>query len=147
MNLQTRELYASPNGDRWFLARDPDSGRVFVQHGPNAPSGGRTTQIEIGTFLVRDAHGPEHQALLRLIATLIDRCPDVERAKDQTRPGPTPGSPHPNPADPFSNPPSHPSHMTEAAPPAQPNELPPDPDGSLTSETVVDHPFGTHDRQ
>ena len=27
--FQTRELYASPNGDRWYLGRDAQSGRMF----------------------------------------------------------------------------------------------------------------------
>ncbi len=74
MALEARELYSSANGDRWSLVRDPGSGRVFVRHEPNAPSGGRTTDIGIGNFLVGD-HGPEHQALLRLIGTLVEGGP------------------------------------------------------------------------
>ncbi|HVL72044.1 MAG TPA: hypothetical protein VM434_09185 [Beijerinckiaceae bacterium] len=70
MTLQLRELYASPNGDRWFLARYPESGRVFVLHEPNPPSGGRASHIEVGAFLAAGA-GPEQQALLRLIGTLV----------------------------------------------------------------------------
>jgi hypothetical protein len=72
---QGRQLYASPNGDRWFLVRDPSSGRVFVRHEPNAASGGRPTEPEIGEFLVRGGRGPEHQELLRLIGTLVDDAP------------------------------------------------------------------------
>ncbi len=72
MTLQTRELYRSSSGDRWQLARDPDSGRVFIKHEPNLASGGRESHIEIGTFL-SGGHGPEHQELLRLIGTLVDR--------------------------------------------------------------------------
>jgi hypothetical protein len=68
---QARELYASSNVDRWFLVRDPGSGRVFVRHEPNAASGGRRAELEIGEFLVRGGQGPEHQALLRLIGTLV----------------------------------------------------------------------------
>ena len=67
-----RELYRSPNGDCWFLASDPANGKAFVTHEPNLPSGGKTSRIEIGAFLRSDAEGPEHQALLRLIGTLID---------------------------------------------------------------------------
>jgi len=70
--LQTRELYSSANGDRWLLARDPGSGRVFVRHEPNASSGGATAEIELGPFLSRAARGPEHHALLRLIGTLVE---------------------------------------------------------------------------
>ena len=67
----TRELYASSNGDRWLLAREPGSGRVFVRHEPNLASGGRAAEFEIGEFLTRGGQGPEHQALLRLIGTLV----------------------------------------------------------------------------
>ena len=67
-----RELYSSPNGDRWFLVRENDSGRVFVKHQANIPSGGQSSSIEIGTFLSQGGHGPEHQALLRLIGTLVE---------------------------------------------------------------------------
>jgi hypothetical protein len=70
--LQTRELYQSSNGDRWRLARDPNSGRVFIEHEPNLSSGGRTARIEIAAFLSAGGHGPEHQELLRLIGTLVD---------------------------------------------------------------------------
>ena len=71
VTLQTRELYRSANGDRWHLARDPDSGRVFVKHEANLPSGGRVSEIEIGMFLAA-GHGPEHQELLRLIGGLAE---------------------------------------------------------------------------
>jgi hypothetical protein len=78
MSYQSRELYRSgPNGDRWSLVRDPESGRVFVEHTPNISSGGQTSHMEIGDFLAHGGHGPEHQALLRLIGTLVEKatCP------------------------------------------------------------------------
>ena len=79
MNL--RELYHSPNGDRWYLALDPDAGRVFVKHQANMPSGGHIAEIEIGAFL-NQGNGPEHQELLRLIGTLLkDVRPPTETAK------------------------------------------------------------------
>jgi hypothetical protein len=75
MAVKKRELYGSPNGDRWYLAHDVDLGQVFIWHEPNPPSGGNATRIEIGAFLGRgrDGHGPEHQKLLRLIGTLVER--------------------------------------------------------------------------
>lgn len=73
--MRTRELYSSANGDRWLLVLDPGSGRVFVQHEPNAASGGRRAAIEIGQFLSRGGHGAEHQELLRLIGTLVEDQP------------------------------------------------------------------------
>ena len=77
---ERRELYRSPNGDTWFLGREPENGHAFVIHQPNAPSGGRLSHIELGTFL-KEGKGPEHQALLRLIGTLVGVPPfaDPER--------------------------------------------------------------------
>jgi hypothetical protein len=49
--IRTREIYRSANGDRWLLAIDSDTGRVFVRHEPNLPSGGQVADIEIGAFL------------------------------------------------------------------------------------------------
>jgi hypothetical protein len=71
---ERHELYRSPNGDAWFLGREPMSGEAFVIHQPNAPSGGILSHIELGDFL-HAGRGPEHQALLRLIATLVDVPP------------------------------------------------------------------------
>ncbi len=34
------------------------SERVFIEHEPNASSGGQTTHIEIGDFLMHGGHGP-----------------------------------------------------------------------------------------
>jgi hypothetical protein len=70
-----RELYSSPNGDRWLLVRDVRSGRVFVRHEPNAASGGQVAEIGIAEFLIRGVYGPEHQELLRLIGTLVEGAP------------------------------------------------------------------------
>ena len=65
-----RQLYRSPNGDTWFLARDPETGSPFVRHQANAPSGGQVTDIELGAFLSGPG-SPEHEALLRLIGASI----------------------------------------------------------------------------
>jgi hypothetical protein len=72
MPVDTRELYSSPNGDRWFLCCNPATGRVFIKHEANVPSGGQSTEIDIGAFLSGGPRNPEHQALLRLIGTLIE---------------------------------------------------------------------------
>ena len=70
-----RELYRSPDGDARFLGREPTSGHAFIIHQPNAPTGGRLSHVELGEFLRHGAKGPEQQALLRLIATLVDVPP------------------------------------------------------------------------
>jgi hypothetical protein len=79
MALEIRELYSSPNGDRWYLARDVDLGQVFIQHEPNLPSGGQAAHVEVGAFLRRGGWGPEHRELLRLIGTLVERDRSFER--------------------------------------------------------------------
>jgi hypothetical protein len=71
ISVETRELYSSPNGYRWLLCRDPDTDRVFVRHEPNVPSGGQVSNFDVGSFLRRGPLNPEHQSLLRLIATLV----------------------------------------------------------------------------
>ena len=76
MTIRTREIYRSANGDRWLLAIDSDTGRVFVRHEPNLPSGGQVADIEIGAFLFAVGNGPEKQ---RLIGTLV-RGPDATRS-------------------------------------------------------------------
>jgi len=70
MAVQSRQLYRSSNGDRWHLARDGETGRVFVRHEPNQPSGGQASDIGLADFLAA-GEGPEQQKLLNLIATLV----------------------------------------------------------------------------
>ena len=72
MSPHRRELYRSANGDCWSLARDPAKGHAFIVQEPNASSGNKPSQIDIGAFLRMGANGPEHQALLRLIAKLVE---------------------------------------------------------------------------
>jgi hypothetical protein len=74
-----RELYRSPNGDTWFLGLEPETGHAFIIHQPNAPSGGRLSPMELGAFLGTETKGPEHQALLRLIGTLVEVPPSAGR--------------------------------------------------------------------
>ncbi len=76
-----RELYRSPNGDTWFLGREPQSGLALVIHQPNGPSGGQLSHIELGAFLQGGAKGPEHQALLRLIGALVEVPPYADRSE------------------------------------------------------------------
>jgi hypothetical protein len=69
---KARILYTSSSGDRWSLVKDATDDRPAVRHDPNPASGGHASLIDIGVFLTRDARGPEHQALLRLIGTLLE---------------------------------------------------------------------------
>jgi hypothetical protein len=59
VTIRTREIYHSANGDRWLLALDSDTNRVFVRHEPNLPSGGQVADIELGAFLIGAGSGPE----------------------------------------------------------------------------------------
>ena len=72
-------LRRSPNGDTWFLAREPADGRAFIIHQPNAPSGGQLSHMYLVIFLGKKANGPEHLALLRLIGTLVEIPPYADR--------------------------------------------------------------------
>jgi hypothetical protein len=69
-NIRTKELYSSPNGDRWYLCGE-GSGRLFIAHHANLPSGGQISRIELADFLLR-GYGPEQQSLLQLIGMLMD---------------------------------------------------------------------------
>jgi hypothetical protein len=68
------EIYKSSNGDSWSLCRN-EAGNLYVVHEPNQASGGKASTIEVGAFLSQ-GHGPQHQALLKLIATLVDKQRD-----------------------------------------------------------------------
>ena len=70
--MTERVLYQSSNGDTWLLTRDPASKFPAVKHVPNASSGGHISHTSIGKFLQDNANGPERQALLKLIGTLLD---------------------------------------------------------------------------
>jgi hypothetical protein len=71
MSAHQREIYHSENGDRWLLTRD-DDGRPFIVHKANISSGGKVTPIELSDFLGAGKAGPEHQALVRLIGSLVE---------------------------------------------------------------------------
>jgi hypothetical protein len=71
MSEHQREIYHSENGDRWFLSRD-DDGLAFILHKANLSSGGKVSAIEVGDFLGAGKAGPEHQALIRLVGTLVE---------------------------------------------------------------------------
>jgi hypothetical protein len=77
MSAQKRELYSSPNGDKWFLS--VDTGIVFIRHEANVPSGGHVTEMDIATFLSGGPRNPERQALLHLIGTLVEGNPQIAR--------------------------------------------------------------------
>jgi hypothetical protein len=70
--MSERVFYQSSNGDVWLLTRDPTSTLPTVKHEPNISFGGQISYTDIGKFLREDAKGPEHQALLKLFASLID---------------------------------------------------------------------------
>jgi hypothetical protein len=64
-----KELYKSPNGDRWFLCRII-SGDLIVSHEPNRASGGHPSEVAVDVFLALGGNGPEHQALVDALAML-----------------------------------------------------------------------------
>ena len=74
MSLGLKQLYASANGDRWYLCYS-NEGRAFVRHVPNTPSGGKQSDIELADFLRRNGNPPEQQALVRLIGGMTEGQP------------------------------------------------------------------------
>jgi hypothetical protein len=77
-----RKLYQSPNGDIWFIARDPATGLAFVRHQANAPSGGQVTDIDLGAFL-SGPRNPEQDALLRWVGNLMCNPQGAEADAEQ----------------------------------------------------------------
>jgi hypothetical protein len=69
MSQENILIYASPNGDCWYLVRDPDPERLSVRHQPNRASGGQSTVLGIEGFLA-EGHGPQHEALCRHLEQL-----------------------------------------------------------------------------
>ena len=67
---KARKLYESPNGDRWYLIREP-SGGLFVRHEANVASWRSGRACGAWEFLNR-GQGPEQQELVRLIGTLLE---------------------------------------------------------------------------
>ena len=66
-------------GDQATLPGAPSNltaGIVIFQH---VNFVGKAAHIEVGAFLGRGGHGPEHRELLRLIGTLVERDHSFER--------------------------------------------------------------------
>jgi hypothetical protein len=61
MVLRTREIYHSANGDRWSLALDSDTDRVFVRHEPNFPQMGKSLILRSEPFLLRLVAGQRNK--------------------------------------------------------------------------------------
>jgi hypothetical protein len=61
-------IYKSENGDQWLLLllQEAGSERMLIRHQPNRASGGQSSLMEISDFL-SEGHGPQHEALLRLL--------------------------------------------------------------------------------
>jgi hypothetical protein len=64
--MTKKAFYRSPNGDQWYLVQEPGAERMYVRHQPNRASGGQSLRIEVEDFL-SEGHGPQHEALLRLL--------------------------------------------------------------------------------
>jgi hypothetical protein len=70
MTSEMRLLYSSSNGDRWFLLRRAETGKLCVRHEPTPSSGGLSTDIEVDDFLARNGPAPEFQELRRIIEAM-----------------------------------------------------------------------------
>lgn len=74
-----KAFHTSATGERWSLGRDPETGRAFVLHEPGEDAERTACEIEVGSFLVL-CRGPEQEALLALIGSLVDE-PDASVAE------------------------------------------------------------------
>jgi hypothetical protein len=84
LNIARKES-SCPNGGNSIAAQMAILGfwgasplRRFYHSPAKYPIGGRLSHIELGEFL-RSPNGPEHQALLRLIGSLVDVPPYASR--------------------------------------------------------------------
>jgi hypothetical protein len=85
-------IYASSNGDCWYLARDAHPETMLVRHQPNRASGGRSTFTEIDAFLA-EGPSPQQEALRRVLdkkypvrARQLSDCPvRLERCRIEGR--------------------------------------------------------------
>jgi hypothetical protein len=59
-------FYTSGNGDQWLLVTDT-GGRRFVRHVPNRSSGGSVEVTDLQSFVDREPHSPQNQALEKLL--------------------------------------------------------------------------------
>jgi hypothetical protein len=73
MQINSREIYSSSNGDKWFLRHEVGAERLYIKHVANPAAGGHQTDYELHEFLDGPKGAPERQALLRLIGTLADQ--------------------------------------------------------------------------
>ena len=89
MAKASKLIYASSNGDQWFLARDVESGQVLVRHVPNPASGGDPTHMEMDAFLSKDRSAPQRQELMRMIGSLIPEETSHADRVEVTRDGQT----------------------------------------------------------
>jgi hypothetical protein len=101
MTVLRTQIYASSNGDRWFLCRGENAEDVFVYHEPNGPSGGTPSRSDLTTFLATGHGAPERRALVSMIGALVD----LNRASPPSfGQGPEPGAAgaEPTPGEGFS---------------------------------------------
>lgn len=68
MVTDVKPIYSSSNGDRWLLVHDIESDRSLVRHEPNRSSGGKTVEIDIDDFILRDGESPQGIALRALLS-------------------------------------------------------------------------------
>ena len=67
-----RRIYTSSSGDTWDLVRDDETGRLSVAHKANLASGGAAANFDLDAFLPRTKGSAENDALLKMIASLVD---------------------------------------------------------------------------
>ncbi len=67
-----RQFWRSSNGDTWSIGMDRQ-GSMMVLHRGNPPSGSHETVTPLNAFLNTGPKGPQHEALVAILADAEDR--------------------------------------------------------------------------
>ena len=71
MPITELAFYRSSNGDQWYLVEGTP--QMLVRHQPNRASGGQSSTMTVHEFL-SEGHGPQHEALRRMLHDIGDEA-------------------------------------------------------------------------
>jgi hypothetical protein len=70
MEEAERLFHASANGDTWSLVANGLTNTITIKHQPSVSSGRKPSRTSLQNFL-SERYGPQHDALIEMIRTLI----------------------------------------------------------------------------
>ena len=68
-------FYTGANGDTWSFVRDGHTETIIIKHQPNTSSGRQQSLTTLQNFLTGE-HGPQHDAPIQLLRTLLHKALD-----------------------------------------------------------------------